>query len=297
MISADTKIKPIKGKVVNNLIDEFDKRAKALQTKFQDEDKTKIENGLLYHFRRSNIALNIIKNKELWFADHSYLQKVHDKDELNLGFCRIIKCIANRSSGEDDFWYKFGGNFSKLQDCLSVYVLSLCNGISEKKMWEKYGDNGDGLALGFDFTNAEDANCKELWKKYYLLKVSYENAEFDQHINAFLDLASEYVTKLSDESERKFGEYLASHLILYIPMLKAQDLNWENEYRLVMPGFYDSNGKRHLCNLPIGRFRTVNNQYTQTHFAMPFNGCELKEICLNERDKLKVKYYSNLPSV
>ena len=242
------------GEEIMSTVGEFNGQAKALQSKFEKEDKSDI----VYHFRSSARGFDILKSKELLFADYKYLQMEHDGEEVDLGFNAILKSILKRSTGEGDIWYRFGGNFFKFKDRLSIYVLSCCYDKSEEKIWKKYGDNGRGVALGFNFLAEDVVDSNNLEDVRYFLRVLYDPKEFESRINEFLDLANNYFACLSKKNEKELAEHLASHLLPYIPALKREEFSWEKECRFVMlPGVYLSGGARQPCNLPLERFRTL----------------------------------------
>lgn len=277
-----------------DFVEEFDQKAQELHEEIEKKDRESMQNPLLYHFRSPKNCLNIVKNRELWFADFRYLQKQHDEDELHHAFKIILDCAQTKSK-KHRLWEQFSQKLPVIKDRLSVYVLSCCNTVSEKRIWKKYG----GMALGFDFPISQPSDSQPLWKAYYLLRVIYDSTEFETMINKFLELADIYVqTHLhlnGDKGVEELAKSLASHLVIYIPLLKKKDFEWEKEYRLVMPGL-KTNDRRDPCDLPSNNFRIIKNEHGRSHFAQPLEGTELKEVWLSDRIKCDTSMTYGVPS-
>ena len=61
-------------------------------------------------------------------------------------------------------------------------------------------------------------------------------------------------------------------------MLKGDEFDWENEYRIVIPGLIDlKTGKRSPFEIPEDSFRHTS-KHKNHHVVCPFDGDELTEV-------------------
>jgi hypothetical protein len=281
------------GNITIMIKENFDEHLKKLDNdlkKLQDElqNKDYKEGDIFYHYRNASAVIKIIRKRELWFASYDYLKREHDDAETDLGFNTIVETLDEyESCKECECFFKnyVKNQFLKLRNSHSIYTLSLCKKNDNEKIWERYADNGNGIALGLKFKPNNKPQSDELWKGFYIIKVSYNTEEFKEIICKFLNPTQEFFhnfhpSGLSSNLEIwRIADILVSHLLVYVPALKKPSFKWEEEYRLVMPGFYMPDGNRAPCELPTEKLRHVG-KYSCSHFAQSLEDFELEEICL-----------------
>jgi hypothetical protein len=261
---------------INDILKELSDRAKELHLDFYQKDFSLLKKGKFYHVRSQTGAKLIVQREEILFSSHQYLQdKLEgDKKEIDLGFSNIGTTIVKRAKSES-FFERFGGNFSKLNNKHSLYIFSASKNPTIK-LCEEYSKNSDyrGAILEFEWPTQENGGVTDLSSVFYHGQVFYQpkiepNREFRDRINAVLDLVLGYIPSLrSLEEERDLSIELAGWLLIHMPMVKSEEFEWEQEHRLVMPGF-SHNGKRYPCDLPLERFREPPGK-NKSHFAQTF---------------------------
>jgi Protein of unknown function (DUF2971) len=95
-------------------------------------------NSLIYHYCSATTAEQITRSGKLWFSD---ITKMNDPNEYKYGFERLKSSNLVNSSVLDQIqmgqqFQIFSASFSTESDCLTL--------------WRCYGDNGKGVAIGFD---------------------------------------------------------------------------------------------------------------------------------------------------
>lgn len=142
---------------------------------------------ILYHYTSVDALLGgiIVKNKPepdkeicLWATNCRYM---NDPEELNTGIQfanKILDSLFDKSMQND---CKQKENEERLKD--KTYITSFSSAVDCLPMWGMYGQNGHGLALGFDtsvlkmslplFKSVYTTEEKEKWLKEELSKLTY----------------------------------------------------------------------------------------------------------------------------
>lgn len=261
----------------------FKSQIENLMREFEGEDAPEnhnIPSGVLYHYRKFDHAIGIIKNKKLWYSNYKNLE---DKEELKFGHEVIEEVIKNNFLLHNANSKEILHYFSNMINHQSVYTLSLSTHGNDENFWkEDYSDQGTGIALGFKFPikNA----IYENWNNKYSLKVFYENDIdiFRCRINKLINLLHDY----DFQKNEKFDaiERLIVPLLAYMPALKRNRFSWENEYRIVIPGLLDKGGIRYPCSIPMEHFNKKTG-----HLLCPFDSNELKEVTTGPNSEKNIR--------
>jgi len=278
-------------------IKEFEEKAGAIHGRVGNNPET------IFHYRKLKRIENIIKKKELRFGFFGYLA---DEEEIKLGHQAILALIEERSALINDqqklelairtgaffqfssssifphFWEYFYKEFATILDRMSIYILSLADEKDDIELLREYADAGLGASLGFRFKeNPPPTNEDGKYHPIYRVKVFYEkdSEKFNRFISHFLDLAEECLYKTSPQDYKELATRLASNLIVYLPALKKDKFDFEKEHRLVLPGLFDNDGKRHPCEIEENELADLEG-YKGYHFKYNFKAQELTEIVL-----------------
>jgi hypothetical protein len=274
-------------------INEFKKEIAGIIYKFEDKDWP---GGLIYHYRTPEKSINIVREKELIFADYIRL-KDDDNEEIEFGIKKIKELIKNRCKS-DPIWSSIYHSVDECVERFSFYTLSFCKAGDDPKLWKEYGDNYKGCVFGFDFKKPELVEPENYGENIrYLLKVIYEKDIniLEEKINQLLDCFAYYLHNFPADGRMDPSLVLIIHLLSLAPMLKKDKYIFEKEYRLVMPSTIDS-GKRYPCELDDNLFRGQKNK--ESHYAYPFEERDLKEIRIgsNAEENFEKEIYELLSS-
>lgn len=275
-----------KGDELPDDLEQIDNKARALHDEFEN-----IPNRL-YHYRSQESGLKMLTADSIqpWFASYKYLQNHHDTDEISLGFETIIECIKGMNVCAW-FWSAFADKFENIiLQHFNIYVLSLCAEHDNPELWETYGKEGAGIALGLEHKpNESDVPKGKTSSYYHLLRVHYEKNEFKNLINKFLSLFGECIQELIGqvgegeflkESTQENGKWhmlpliIASHLMVYMSALKKRELEGEKEYRFVCWCLKEK--------VDYSRLKTVKG-FINSHLEHDLDKIYLKEIHLGSK--------------
>lgn len=159
----------------------------------------------IYHYCDLNAFLNIIKTKKLWLSSANCM---NDPTEVELFYSNLEsrnKCVNNplievftKRNRANAFLCCFSSN----GDLLS--------------QWRAYGDDGEGIAIGFDGELLESSN------KYHPIESIYaQNGLFIQPVNYGTNVSDEFFDELQDR---------AKELIESTPNNTATDLFYYTDF-------------------------------------------------------------------
>lgn len=110
--------------------------------------------AIKYHYCSYETFKNIIENQTIRLSD---IKKSNDSIEMNLFYKQyegmgelIYNYLKTNYGKEDEFWLgveRLIKLFPKITECLAI---CFSDGKDKLSQWERYGDRGRGVAIGFD---------------------------------------------------------------------------------------------------------------------------------------------------
>ena len=189
------------------------------------ESNSPSDHNIFYHFTTLEGFEGILKSQSLWLTD---LQCMNDLLEIRHGWSRIQNILTHYFDNDNELApiaekilnRLDGPNAIKKQD---IYGFSLCEIENLSNQWQVYGNDGRGVALGFDITKLLQSSC------IFFSKVYYHDKQKQERIYHFLKAISN-TFDLSEEWE----------------MYSAKVCNMLSAY-LKHPGFYSEREWRITC--------------------------------------------------
>ncbi|CBJ10981.1 hypothetical protein LLO_0644 [Legionella longbeachae NSW150] len=248
---------------------------------------------VLYHFTDVSALKNILETRELRFT---YFKDLNDSSEIYYGLEQVKQHLSNTYLRNKELFLQMLQSFIEPGNKnVNVFICSFSYSYNHLPLWRFYGDNGKGVAIGFDY-NFPLEN-EDILPKFHIpirTNILYGYNHLKKELNKkIIDIKrifhSSDFKKLSqsdqNEYERQIYVAFISHIIGYLPSVKHEDYSSENEVRLLL-----MDGKRRdIKNFPDGcQFEYFINE-RELHF--PTIDLELQIQC---RLITKQKKYVNL---
>ena len=183
----------------------------------------------VYKYCSSDGFLGIVKSKRLWFSD---LASANDPREIKLGYDHFMEAL--KLVRQENFKGEPGAFLSILAEHLAgVYtrqrLYCCCFSLvrDELPMWNAYGDNYGGLAVGFRPTSLFKMPCR-VQKVRYLKENTIE--EFKKIV---LDLATKFDAIGHSADDLSYWIAATSSTMAAMTALKHTTWSYEEEVRLV----------------------------------------------------------------
>jgi hypothetical protein len=183
----------------------------------------------VYKYCSSDGFLGIIKSKRLWFSD---LASANDPREITLGydhFMEALKAIRQENyKGEPgEFLSILAEHLARVYTSQRLYCCCFSLVRDELPMWNAYGDNYGGLAIGFRPTSLLKMPCR-VQKVRYLKENTIE--EFKKIV---LDLATKFDALGHGADDLSYWIATTSSTLAAMTALKHTTWSYEEEVRLV----------------------------------------------------------------
>ncbi len=170
---------------------------------------------LLYHYCSVETFFQIIKNQTLRLTNIQYM---NDAEELHYGMDLL---------GEAEDKYKIE---KKFRYAMRIYAMCFCEERDLLSQWRGYGDNAEGVSIGFDFSILKDTDIfkdKNSGTEYFhsLQQVLYNRKKQQQQINEAIEDKNEFPNQDYRILAKKWGELISS--------LKNTNFKEEKEWRFI----------------------------------------------------------------
>lgn len=149
--------------------------------------------NLAFRYASVETFLKMIENQELWFTD---LRNMNDPEEYSAGY-EIVKRIINEEF-PDCIRLLEEVSPNKIDENFKILICCFCSDGDRSNMWSEYGDNGKGVAIGYD---------ENIITQYHIL------ARFEER---FQPISGRVVFHPVIYSEELFREYVREALHDYI---------------------------------------------------------------------------------
>lgn len=201
----------------------------------------------LYHYTTLDNCLKILEPKVmcLWSINYRYL---NDKTEIQYGFSilesKLHHSLSNRYSDSMVKWLMNSVENATLRG-YQPYVTSFCSNYESKALWNKYGDSGKGVTIGFKKGFFDENTTDNPSDSVCMVPVAYcceeQHSKIEQGIkrlNVELNTTSDNNV---DQIESIMITYVSSTLLL---LTTFKDKIWksESEVRAVHAHMITPNG-------------------------------------------------------
>ena len=215
----------------------------------------------LYHYTDFTAMHGMIANNEIWLGNVFDMNDSHEMSQ----FIDLLKKEVILKTQRRDFVEKlFENQIRRLRET-PIYIASLSKMREDAAQWDRYGNNGMGVCIGFD----ADALWKATYKQVYLQSVFYD---YDVSQHEHVQLISRYV-----EDNLSIGEWgtidsIFDNVWACASAFKHPSFTVEKEVRLVsIPGTIA--GK--YGEQP--RYRISGNMIRE-YYPLKFKKAEIKKI-------------------
>lgn len=188
---------------------------------------------VLWHYTDTASAAKIIESQKMWASDWNYL---NDAAEGKLA-SQVLWDVSseNLSTGPSSIRERLvvTCQFAYKNLVATNYVISLTSDHDSLSQWRDYGDDGDGVALGFNY-----AKMEKPVRSTALIECRYlKYAELREQARALLTRAEELADGQEEVRPMTDGDrFLRMATRVLGPPTKDEAYRAENEYRVVVMG-------------------------------------------------------------
>ena len=226
----------------------FDNQVNLLIQEFITDLESQGAPPALFHYTNERGLCGIIQSGQLWCSD---IFRQNDENELRHGIKVALDALRGRAATEKHTFSGFAHDLVGLNDVHPLervahyYICSLTGQDDNQYQWEKYGDNSEGFALGFDAPKLEVAftrNNGEPIVSNSTFPITYGVAEVIRLHETILDwlgpiLGPPQTRILANSSLDAYKEQVAlsyslavAHLMIFF---KTEKWRRESEYRFL----------------------------------------------------------------
>ena len=112
---------------------------------------------MIYHYSDSSTLIKILESKVLWLSD---ILKMNDPGEYTAGF-EIVKSVFNQEFPKHIDWLE-RNHFLGIDKKSLILSCSFSKHKDDLGQWRAYGDDGKGVAIGFDPEIIKESNTIEM---------------------------------------------------------------------------------------------------------------------------------------
>lgn len=202
---------------------------------------------LLYHYSGPQAVIGILKNKEIWATNTSFLNDFNELYEASNTAKNVIENILRRGGvdkDESDILDRM--HQSAASAAKRYYVCSFTEVGDSLSQWRAYSPNSGGYAIGFPSAHLLDLAREAGWM---LVKCVYDNHEkyriVTEVINSYL---SEFNEKrapggIDEEMVKDIVWRFYQHLAQIGGAIKHNSFSEEIEWRLISPNIPEENDR------------------------------------------------------
>ncbi len=259
----------------NTLISNFNLLRKNIHEKNLKSD---LVTSPLYHFTKHDSFVEIINSENLLLS--SFKDK-NDKNEFNFAKEFITQTLRKYPSS---FATQFLNGFESFVSSIDIYMISFCLKADNAHLWENYGENHYGLALGFNsnFKTNEEVDYDKEWPQI-VMAVKYGNDAIREELSPFVITFAkllQYVYK-KDEYLKYVYEFVRN-IYPIMSRYKSDEWKYEEEHR--------------WCMMDRGPSKKIPQKFKIDNKAVMFNAVKehLSEVVIGKASQLDEMSVRNL---
>jgi len=202
---------------------------------------------LLYHYSGPEAVIGILKNKEIWATNTSFLNDFNELYEASNTAKNVIENMLRRGGidkGESDILEKMHNSAGSAAK--RYYVCSFTEVGDSLSQWRAYCPVSGGYAIGFPSAHLLDLAKETGWM---LVKCVYDHAEkyriVTEVVNSYL---SEYRKEsasgsIEEDKAKDIVWRFYQHVAQIGGAIKHRSFSEENEWRLISPNIPEQNNR------------------------------------------------------
>lgn len=243
---------------------------------------------IVYHYCSLETFMNIAENKTIWL---SHSRNTNDKTECLYALQNIVSVLKKYNSTEknDELINEIIKETESITDFPYIFCCSKDKDLLSQ--WSKYGDNGKGIAIGFDINCIPHINMLgegNFTNNLIIDEVNYNMKGFDEII-----IKSAQTLPLLKEkglSDKIIKESIIDFYKMLSIFIKNKGFKEEKEVRFVLKANYThilralnkkTNSKEHK-EQPKILFRAKNNNII-SYFELKFDEKAITEIIIGPK--------------
>lgn len=186
----------------------------------------KNNNTMLYHYTSLNSLISILQSKELWLG---CAQIMNDHGEVNYYLESLKKEVLRRIPKDncEDFFAFFQNELALNISSEYPYIFCLTTNGDDVAQWERYGDNGYGVQIGFKLDELQKIITRnKICCEKVKYTIDFENSEIFKAL----------VSCVTTGECGKYGNRIAiaQKLIREAILTKCESFRSESETRIVV---------------------------------------------------------------
>jgi len=194
--------------------------------------------GTIYHYTDFKGLQGILNTRRVWMSGY---QGLNDDMEIIHPLKEALSYIKEYSSGRQNekAWELFIQLFEEVVKHFNIYICSFCLQVEQKVLWEKYGKQGEGFAIGFRQDYVIPKQYKKANQALMGQKVHYNNISFFTLLKKWVERTALEIQNMQDsqsftkENFFVIAAALTGHLLTLFPKIKQEPWSPEEEYRLI----------------------------------------------------------------
>lgn len=186
---------------------------------------------ILYHYTDAESFLGIVSKKEIWASNYLYC---NDIAEFEYPKTLLLERIWNRKK---ELGYD-GENTNQLISLLNspadqmTCVFSMSKHRDKLSQWRGYANSIPGFCIGFKSSHLKRLLTNDV-DDTFLCKCIYNN---DDQIKLVDEIINDSFKKQNDKGIIRIASDLMNRLIVYSPIIKREEFEEEQEWRLIIAG-------------------------------------------------------------
>ena len=222
----------------------------------------------VYYYCSVETLLSILHNNQIYASDPL---KMNDRDEL-LWFTKTFSDIK----GNDELAHSIGYNVSidKIAEQLknegqdNLFVSCFSELDDDLSQWRGYGDDGQGVAIGFDLNTFVDS-----YDFAYEFEVIYGSPTPQENLEYFSDFIGVCDSEYDNVDRSSFQSAFFNLMILYMARYKNHTFKAEKEVRLM----FEKQEWDYKLLLDCPRKRAISKPNFETEFRLTNNNRDIVE--------------------
>jgi hypothetical protein len=187
-------------KMVDKIVSDFTDECMRYIGKIEEEINKKTPPKIIYHYTNFDASALILKNKKIWFTD---IYSLNDPKEVEYGLDCAYDALGKGVFDKIQDGVNYAGHIAKFLHVFDERIRKHPNKIANMQVccfstkmdhlsqWRVYGDNGRGLALGFDphILTEEFKRTSE----HNSFHINYDKEELIKHQRHIANLALKFI--------------------------------------------------------------------------------------------------------
>lgn len=225
----------------------------------------------IYHYCSYDTFCDIVRSRSFWLSDY---RTTNDSSERNVITGDILSNVMEEIKGElyldkDDIFFETVKRHFPLNNDRDVYLGSFCENNDLLELWTRYGDDGRGIAIGFNpsyfgLQLGSPFFSSDAAKNIGLHPVDYDIVRIKRNIKGILHYFLQQYRKENDKALSFQMMFCSAELVKYSNIAKHAAFHGEKEWR-IMYAHCTSQAQKHNMFSDI-KTREEDIKYIEMYF-------------------------------